>query len=518
MITTLARLFTLRPYGKNLLDGVAESWMLLAAVTIASIAFCDAVAWGYFGYTTATGATAYVVAAIAGFVVLALVGSVDAMFVMHDRSAAEERAPVSNDARRGLLSKIRRGHIAIAARIVLVILTFTVTAPFLTQLFFSRDIEANIRRANEQRVATRRQQLVESYDARLAALRTQLAARQGNLEREIAGSGASGRYGSGPTARAIAADVAALQRDIAATADAKQAEVAAFDAATPEVLASRYGVDLVREGPATRARVVAELQQSPSFVATQRTIKAFLVFMFLGLVCLKLFQPQSVHIYYSSRLQAAYARYKAGVFNQRLDPREFPDAAGMTPVRFAEWFENDQRVRDETERLREHAALAVESMRTQEEAIMILHASAREDIARVERELATLSQEREEFERQLTISRAELSAAEAKIAEDQRQLDEFNYDTGELPLRDQQLLVASRARTARQLAERRASLATLSANVAALTSRLQSSSAREQQLRATLLAAGAQVEGLGAALHRVRDKRAADILAAGQSS
>src|SRR5688500_11810781 len=190
MLRTLFRLFTLKPYGNQLVNGVTETWLLLAAINILSIAFCDAVAWAYFGYTTAHGTAAYAAAALAGLIVFTLVGSLDAMFVMHDRSE------------RGTLARQR---LAIAARVVLVILTFAVTAPFLAQLFFARDIEASIKRRNEQTIAAKR--------SKIAA---QLGARQNDFEKEIAGTGASGRFGRGPTAAAIERDVDALQSELTA--------------------------------------------------------------------------------------------------------------------------------------------------------------------------------------------------------------------------------------------------------------------------------------------------------------
>lgn len=479
MFDTLRKLFTLKPYGNQLIDGVAQTWLLLAAVNIASIAFCDAIAWAYFGYTTTQGSSAYVVALLAGVIVFALVGSLDAMFVMHDRSDSRNR---------------RREILAVSARVVLVILTFTVTAPFLTQLFFARDIAARIQRDNEQTIASKR-----------TVIASRLHSRQRDLEKEIAGAGASGRYGRGPTASAIEREISLLQ-----------AELRTFDTATPETLAARYGVDLVREGPDTRARVLAELEKSESFRATRRTIKAFLLFMFLGLLCLKLFQPESVRIYYSGRLQAAYARWKAGTFNQRVDPHEWPDAAGMNPIRFADWYENDQQVRDLTERLRDQTASAIERLRAQEDALRVLHETLRLDIARLHEDLERTSKTNEQLEQDIATKQHELTVVNAKIAEEQQALDDFRYDVaGDLPLRDQQLLVATRARTVRQLAEHRASAASLTASLARLSHRLESSRLLETQLRQSLESAGTEVASLTKGLQDARQRRVADILAAG---
>ena len=469
MMKTLRKLFTLKPYGQQMLDGTAEIWMVLAALNIASIAFCDALAWGYFGYTTATGWTAWIAAALAGLIVFVLVGSLDAMFVMYDRTRKREEER----------KRIHRDHLAIGARVVLVILTFTVTAPFLTQLFFARDIEANIKQRNEQRLSAKRNELA-----------AQLWRRQRDLEREIAGTGASGRYGRGPTA-------AAIQREI----DALETEIRTYDAATPEVLAGRYGIDLVREGPETRARVIADLEKSAAFRSTQRTIKAFLLFMFLGLVALKLFQPESVRIYYSARLQAASARLKAGIFDNRLDPRELTGA--MTPLRFAEWYESDEQVRELAERLK-----------TQEDAVRVLHETLRLDIARIHDDLTAISTTNEGVEQQIAARQNELSVLNAKIAEEQQALDDFRYDFDDLSLSDQHLLISSRHKTVRQLAEHRAAAAALAASLNRLMLQLEANRTYENQLRHSLTSASDESAALAGALQKARQRRVSDILGA----
>ena len=514
-----AKLFSLKPYGSELLDGVAEVWLLFAALNIASIALCDALAWGYFAYTTATGYAAYLAAAVAGVVVLMLVGSVDAMFVMHDRTrrtkttASTDQAPTFRGRIRG---RLHRDHVAIVARIILVILTFTVTAPFLTQLFFARDIESTIRRRNEQTVATARARMIASFDTKTSELRAQLSARQRDLATEIAGAGSSGRYGRGPTAEAIEAEVRSLERHIVATNEAKAAETGAFDRAVgTSELANRYGVDIVEQGPDTRASVIAELERSASFRATRRTIKAFLIFMFLGLVCLKLFQPESVRIYYNARLQAAYARMRAGAFDHRLDPRERSAAGGMNPIRFADWYENDQEVRDATDRLRDQTASAIERLKTQEEALRVLHETLHADMSRMQSDLESSRTRSEELERQVATYQNELSALNAKIAEEQQALDDFRFDlAGDLPLRDQQLLISSRTRTVKRLAERRSAAAGLTVSLQRATRELDSSRVLESQLREALHAVGSEVAVLTKSLQKARQRRAMDILEA----
>lgn len=520
MLETLRQLLTLKPYGNNLLDGVASTWMLLAALNIASIAFCDAIAWSYFAYTTSAGVPAWIAAGIAALVVLMLVGSVDAMFIMHDRTRRQhdEIENASGDSLwRRVRLRIHRDHVAVAARVILVVLTFTVTAPFLTQLFFARDIDANIERANEQTIAAKRAELERGFAAKLAAARASLASRQRDLEKEIAGTGSSRRYGKGPTSEAIERDINMLEAAIAQTESARSTELRTFDAAvgTPEFLANRYGVDIVRHGPDTRAKVVAELEKSPSFRATQLTIKAFLIFMFLGLLCLKLFQPESVRIYYNARLQAAYTRMQAGVFNHRLDPREYPGAGGMSPIRFADWYENGQQLRDDTDRLRDHTASAIERMKVQEDALRVLHDDLHADVQRLTAELSAATAANDELERKVQEVEQELVRLTTKIAAEQQALHDFNYDLADdLSLRDQQLLIGSRIKTARQLEEHRTAADTLRATCVRLSGRLASARAHERQLRDSLTAATTESTSLVAALRTTRQRRAAGIISA----
>src|SRR5262249_31776276 len=117
MIKKIFRLLTLKPYGDHLSDGVVEIWLFFAMLNIAAVAFCDALAWAYLGYTTATGWAAYAAAAIAGGIALTIIGSLDATFIMHDTS--HERRIEPQPAKTGWLhTKINRTHLAVAVRIL----------------------------------------------------------------------------------------------------------------------------------------------------------------------------------------------------------------------------------------------------------------------------------------------------------------------------------------------------------------------------------------------------------------
>lgn len=53
---------------------------------------------------------------------------------------------------------------------------------------------------------------------------------------------------------------------------------------------------------------------------------------------LKLFEPRSVSVYFSERLQGLYRQYLGGLFDPHLDPAERSvGSAPMTPLRFEDW-------------------------------------------------------------------------------------------------------------------------------------------------------------------------------------
>lgn len=491
------RLITLKPYGNNLTDGVVDISLFIAMLNVASVAFCDAIAWAYLGYTTAAGWAGYVSGAIAGVIALTLVGSLDATFVMHDTSHAGAETPPPLPVGSGRIARIvhwlrtniRRSQAAVGVRIVLVVLSFTVTAPFLTQLFFSRDISAAIERQNEQTLAMKRMEVAAKYDSQLMQLSSRLATRSKDLEAEVAGAGRSGRYGDGPTAQTIRAEISQLQNEIGRVQAARTAELHLFDTASPAVRAKNFGVDLQREGPDTRARVVAEMEKSPAFRATRRTIKAFLVFLFLGLVSLKLFQPAAVKVYFNAELQAAYSRLTAGLFDPQLDPREHA-GAGMAPLHFARWYERRQHVREVTEELRDRAAQVTERLKLREEAYGTMQQNLTSDIAKMNQDLSAAVKANEDLEQKLTAARAELTSINTSIAEQEQELHDFAQMRDDLPLRERQFLIDGRMKASRMLSSNRVRANELTATIAKLTSQLDTSRNYCQTIGASIAQAG----------------------------
>lgn len=512
------QLITLKPYGSNLADGVVDIWLFFAMLNVAAVAFCDAIAWTYLGYTTADGWAGYLSGAIAGIIALTLVGSLDATFVMHDTSHAATEAlpplpPGSGRvarAARWLRANVRRNHAAVAVRVLLVILSFTVTAPFLTQLFFARDIRAAIERQNEQILATKRAELVAKFDNRLVDMSRQLATRSKDLEAEVAGTGQSGRYGNGPTAETIRAEIAHLKTEIEQLEAARTAELKLFDMASPAIRANRYGVDLQREGPDTRARVVAEMEKSPAFRATRRTIKAFLIFLFLGLVSLKLFQPVGVKVYFNAELQAANSRLRAGLFDSQLDPRERA-GIGMAPLHFARWYERRQHVREVTEELRDRATQVTERLKLREEAYGAMQQNLTGDIAKMNEDLSAAVRTNQDLEEKLAAARAEFTSVNDRIAEQELELRDFAQMRDDLPLRERQFLIDGRLKASKVLASDRLRAHELTAMIVKLNAQLDTSRNYCQTINASIAHAGRDLIEVNKMLADARQQSIRDL-------
>jgi hypothetical protein len=61
---------------------------------------------------------------------------------------------------------------------------------------------------------------------------------------------------------------------------------------------------------------------STRYQNTEIAVKAFLAFVFFGLLLLKLFEPTSIRLYMSEVLQQEYLRYLAGTFDEVLPDSE----------------------------------------------------------------------------------------------------------------------------------------------------------------------------------------------------
>ena len=423
--------FTLKPHDDQLLSPTARFWIFCARVLILIMASAEAVSWGYVGSLFGSGFASVLTGLAAGASLFFVIWLVDATFVTMDTSRVYYQKVLSAESRTDGVMEQRKFFGGLLIRAVIVVVSLWITAPFLAQLVFQRDVVEMIRSRNGTAIANTRQALVTKYDQQIHPLDSALNAAQSAQILEASGKGLSGRYGRGAAVIAFEQRINDLQSRIATTTRERDAILSDFDAAGAEVLSQRFGVPLLDDGLRGRSEVLELMLQNPDYSGAQVALSVFLSFLFLGLLILKLFQPRSVGIYYSEQLQSLYTDYSQGKFDEHLDPHDRPRSGSpMTPQRFEEWCLASYRtVRDEDERRRKTEALIqtherkmktwVDDLRLQEDLLderRKRYDSIAAEVIEIESRLQSLNIQAETERRELARSNKTLDAIATHIA------------------------------------------------------------------------------------------------------
>lgn len=329
-MSSLLRHFQLQPHGRDLLTPSAEFWLFSARAIITVMAVTEMLAWGYLGSLFGEGQARWFSAAFVGGAVFVVVWMIDASLVTLDRAWREHAIALGHQK---ALSKERAVPLwlTLGLRVALLFGSLYITSPYLAQIVFVRDIQ----RINDTEATSNlenvRTSIAERYKAQLSDVVIALQQREEKLNLEVAGKGLSGVPGRGAATKALEDQVAELRKDVAALQQKRDAELAALDALTGDWQTNRdrlqanYNVQLPRASVSQNSKALDVLRQRPENQATELAIKAFLAFIFVGLLLLKMFEPSSVRLYMSDVLQQEYQRYKTGVYDDYLPPGERSD-------------------------------------------------------------------------------------------------------------------------------------------------------------------------------------------------
>ena len=213
-------------------------------------------------------------------------------------------------------------------RILVLVASLTVTAPYLAQVIFHNDIERFIDTESTQAIGAKREQIVNKYETAIDQKSKEIEEKRFRYEQEVAGKGPSGRYGVGPAATAIFGDVKKLEEERGLLFQGKENVLESFDGlasnwrSNRDKLAASYNVALTRVSILESRKALEALSHRPEYRMTELAIKAFLALIFAGLLLLKLFEPSSVRLYLSDVLQQEFSRYLAGTFDPMLPATE----------------------------------------------------------------------------------------------------------------------------------------------------------------------------------------------------
>lgn len=413
----------LKPHGDALCTPGAAFWIFSARIAIFVMAAAEAISWSYLGYYIGQSSQPYVTAALAGLAIFSVIWIVDASFITLDTTRSADEASILGRTTSSHHDKLKlAGGLLIRGAIISA--TLFISAPFLAQLVFFRDISAEMQRRDAGLIAQKRAEVASSFDARTAALVESRRALDAESIREAAGAGPSRRIGRGPVVATIEKRLAEIDGQLAAVQNEKAAALADFDALDRAGLQRQYGLAFAEDGIRTRGEILEALRVDQTYANAELAIRGFLAFLFLALIVLKLFQPASVGVYFSETLQDLHAQYRGGSFDSWLPPEERSYArVGLTPLRFKTWcIENYGTIRVEEEQQRRLTrSLAIRAAREMELRAMQQKAEAdamplRAEARQAASALAQLENEIAAAERELEASRTELATHERKLA------------------------------------------------------------------------------------------------------
>lgn len=337
------RILSLKPYGAKLLTPSAHYWFSFMALLVMIMALTEGLTWGYISNYLLPGQYSGALSLFIGIVIFTLIWIVDATLVTIDLSQTTsiERKKDNHRLIVTAILKILSNKLGWGAviRIVVVTLSMMFTAPLLTQVFLSEDIENELNRIEGKSRTSLIKSVNDKYLPTIAEEDKKLDDLNLRLSSEISGNGQSRRYGEGPVAKSIRDHIYQVKNALESLQTARKTEIDFINNSDIKGLSERYGLSLSNNTLANRSKVQETLvKNSAAHRNVEFLARIFLGFIFIALLGLKIFQPRSVHIYLSEHLQDLYTRYLSGEFNSLISPENYPGGSSpMTPYSFQEW-------------------------------------------------------------------------------------------------------------------------------------------------------------------------------------
>ena len=362
LFKTAKALFTLKPHGDNLCGLKAEMWLLLLRSSVLLIAGCEAAAWGFIGYLMAEATHPWIAAALIGGAVGCLIGGLDAAFVMIDfspirRAEQTTASPQGSTPFQRALSIVKRNftkaHLGAIVRMVMVAVSLTITAPFLAQLLFSRDIAERQQAISNKARSDARATIVNKYKQQEDDLREQMRRIEDNRSREIAGRGLSRRFGAGPVTRSMTEQIATVRGQLDALESQAAKDILQFDGADSTTLAQRYGVILPADGIVARFEALRGMEKIPGFRWTENAFRILLAGFFFGLVIFKWYEPRALEVYFDEELQGAFEDYRGGRYDKFVVDPQLTPRGEVSPLWFWKWYYGSVKLRERAEQLKD---------------------------------------------------------------------------------------------------------------------------------------------------------------------
>lgn len=431
---------TLVPYGSNLLTPGASFWVFAAAIAIFIMASAEAISWAYLGSFLASGKLGNVTGLITGLFIFMVVWIVDSSFVTLDlsRSFYERELSVGREEEgQASLKDNLKLATGLFGRVVIILVTLYVASPFLSQLVFRSDIDAVLRQEEAQQVLEVRDSIAASFENRIQRVQLSRDSLQQAVILESQGIEGSGRYGRGEAVQTIENVINEKEEELSQLVEARDNTLSMFDNASEEELQRKYGIDLQAAGIQQRSEALRTVKENPDYETADLAVKAFLGFLFLAIIILKLFSPRSIRVYYNEQLQDLFAQYRAGLFNSLLSERERSSGGTprMSPLRFEDWCLNTYRLLKLQDQIQRQRGLIKANRDSQLSDLRGMISSASDDLEplvtqhnnKIER-LQTLNTDIVRVEKEIEVTERKLSAKNDAIGEMGEQMSAGSLD------------------------------------------------------------------------------------------
>ena len=448
------KLAVLRPYGKHLLTPAASVWFLFMAFLVSIMAIVEGSTWGII--STYVIPDPYKMAAVfVGTIIFALIWIFDSSLVTLDlsTSSSSDHKEFQRNTQFTMFFSSRLGWGALL-RIAVIITSLLVTAPLLTQLLLSGDIEEVLDRQRGEIRVKLITNVTKEYRPKLDKLNALAHDLRRNLTEELAGRGQSGLYGDGPVAKAIQDQINVYESKAKKVQQQMEQEIDLIETSGAQALATRYGIAPQQNTFGNRRQIQHSLlktSDNQQYKTLELLARIFLTFIFIALVGLKVFQPRSVGIYLDEHLQDMYLRYLNGGLDHSIEEIEYADGVSpMTPYRFQEWVYGTYLVEENDNQRR---SLSSNLKRTEEE----LKRSQTEVVRRIDplkTKLAALRKRELELILKEKSKGQEAQELRKIIGENERLLDSLRKNGfKELPPDTQGELITEKVQIAKQIQE-----------------------------------------------------------------
>jgi len=245
------------------------------------MASAEAISWGYMG--SLFGRINPIIGAfVAGSFIFCLIWIIDANLMTLDLSRSfYERALKKKQTESETKSRLKLA-VAVISRIVIVAGSLVITAPFLAQVMFSRDVEAEIMRQNAAHVAAMRTEIEKPYLDRLDMIYKEKSDLENKRVHEAAGVGLSGIYGRGPALKTIEMQLADKTNELTEVESKRMSALREFDSKGREQLQNDYGIEFIDKGVYSIGVILKTLLQNPAFNRAELAVSGVNPFCWTG--------------------------------------------------------------------------------------------------------------------------------------------------------------------------------------------------------------------------------------------